>query len=41
VDERLYDKQAAGQTGDSQFLIYESTSYNRGNWIGKWFFEGD
>ncbi len=36
-----HDREAAGQTGNSQLLIYESTFYNTGRWQGKWYYEGD
>lgn len=37
-----YDnKEEAGQVGESQFLIYESTSYFQGRWYGRWYYEGD
>lgn len=35
------DKVSAGQVEASQFLIYQSTTYNPGYWAGRWFFEGD
>ncbi len=32
------DKEAAGQTGDSQFLVYESISYSSDQWQGRWYY---